>query len=105
MNKEIILNKSLFIVLVMTYDRSWKPGIQNGEGKGENSQNFKIIYAFPRDSWRMGNISGNTTMLIEILMTIGNLQFEFKNLDICNMEELSCLNFSCLRKLNLKMRM
>lgn len=42
MNKEIILNKSLFIVLVMTYDRSWKPGIQNGEGKGENSQNFKI---------------------------------------------------------------
>lgn len=45
-----------------------------------NSQNFKIIYASPRDSQRMRNISGNTTMPIEILITIGKLQFEFRNL-------------------------
>ena len=30
----------------------------------------------------MGNISGNTTMPIGILMSIGKLQFEFKHLDI-----------------------
>ena len=30
-----------------------------------NSQNFKMIYAFPGDPWRIVNTSGNTTVPIK----------------------------------------